>query len=89
MKIELHIDRLVLQGIDLPRHQQTLLRTAVESELARLLASSSEAFDHLTGGSIPHLEAADIQVPPAGPRKNTAQTLGRRIAMAVYQRIGS
>jgi hypothetical protein len=89
MKIRLHIDRLVLHGIDLPRHQQILLQAAVASELTRLLASDSEAFDHFSSGSIPHLQAADIQIPPAGPGKITVGRLGNRIAKSVYKRINT
>jgi hypothetical protein len=37
MNVDVRIERLVLEGIEVPYHQRTLLQTAVEAELARLI----------------------------------------------------
>lgn len=38
MNIHLHIERLVLDGVDVPGHRQAALQAALVSELSRLLA---------------------------------------------------
>ena len=40
MNINLHIERLVLDGIAVEPHQRAVLKAAVESELGRLLVSN-------------------------------------------------
>lgn len=39
MNINLHIERLVLDGVDVPGHRQAALQAALVSELGRLLAA--------------------------------------------------
>lgn len=41
MKINLHIERVVLEGVSIKPHQQRPLKAAMESELTRLLSAET------------------------------------------------
>jgi hypothetical protein len=84
MNINVHIERLVLDGIAIPAHQRPLLQAATEAELARLLAINGLAPHLLSGGAMPHVPVGSIQL-AAGSKP--AQ-LGQQIAQAVYGGIG-
>lgn len=83
MNINLHIERLELDGICLESHHRAELKIAIESELSRLLVSngsssgiqSSNRFDVVSNGLI------SIQ--------NTSEpaSLGQQIGKAVYRGI--
>jgi hypothetical protein len=84
MKINLHIERLVLDGLSLERTQGGRLRAAVEHELQRLLAAGSLAPQLMSGGAVPSLGGGTMKSEPgSGPA-----VLGQRIARSVYGRIG-
>jgi hypothetical protein len=75
-RIELRIQRLVLDGLPVDRRHAGAVRLAVEAELTRLLSEGGA----LAGGERGRVRAADVQfVPDAGPAD-----LGRRIAGAVH-----
>ncbi len=80
MNIELHIERLVLDGLPIEHSQGPLVQAAVEAELTRLLAENGLASQLQSGGALPHLNANAIQLPPGG---RPAQ-LGQQIAQSVY-----
>jgi len=80
MNINLHIERLVLDGISLSPIEHPLLHAAVEAELTRLLASGSLSDALKSGGALYRVRAADIQLANEG---NPAR-LGEQIAGAVY-----
>lgn len=84
MNINLHIERLVLDGIALERGHEPLLRAAVEAELARLLSTHGVAPGMMSGGAVPRLHAGDIQL----SGESTSHQLGQQIARAVYGGIG-
>lgn len=84
MNINVHIDRLILDGIDVPREQRPLLQMAVETELARLLAADGLAPGLLTGGAVPYTPAEDIRL----AREGDPSRLGEQIARAVYGGFG-
>ena len=83
MDIELSIEQLILHGIDLPRGQRPLLRSAMETELARLLGEGGLASRLVDGGVQAYLSGGEINLPPGGAAKDPAQ-LGIQIAQAVY-----
>ena len=84
MNIQLHIERLVLDGPLLSRHQSAVVQTAVERELGRLLRSGQLNSHVASGGAVPALQGGMIQAPNAkGPTR-----LGAQIAGAVYSGIG-
>lgn len=84
MKIVLHIDRLVLDGLSVTGADGPRLRRALTRELTRLMADGGVA-QGLSGGTVvPRVQA---------PRLSTAarekpDALGRKIAHAVYAGIG-
>ena len=83
MNIALHIDRLVLDGLELGPGQAGLLRAAVEAELTRLLTAGGIAPELAAGAAMPTLQAGMIETAGSEPR-----ALGGQIAQAVYGGIG-
>jgi hypothetical protein len=80
MKISVHIEHLILEGLPVARHQGVLVQAAVEAELARLLAEGQLDPQLLSGGAVPRLAANTIQLSPAvNPTR-----LGQQIAQAVH-----
>jgi hypothetical protein len=80
--IELHIERLIVEGIPLSGGTPRLLQAAVESELTRLLGEGGLA-SHLAG-ALPRLAGPAIQLSGS----NGPTELGRQIADSVYRAIG-
>jgi hypothetical protein len=83
VNVELHIDRLVLEGIDLDHAQRPVLQAALEAELGRLIGEGGVG-SLAAGGAVPSVRAEGFQMSGDG---NPAQ-LGRQIAGAVYGGIG-
>jgi hypothetical protein len=89
MKIHLHIERLILDGLPLGPGAGARVQAAVEVELARLLTAGSNTEGSVaqswpTGGAVPSVPAAPIQV-PAGARP---AEIGGQIARSLYVGIG-
>lgn len=84
MKIQVNIERLILEGIDLPAGQPPRLQAAVEAELARLLGARGLSPDLSSGGSLPSLPVQILNY--AG--NNPAQ-LGKQIARSMYSSLGT
>jgi hypothetical protein len=83
MTIRVHIDRLVLEGMTVQRHEGPAVQKAVEKELARLLAEGGLSADLASGGAYPDVQAGNMNTTGRGPSK-----IGKEIARAVYGRIG-
>jgi len=79
MNIDLHIERLVLDGIDVPFHQRPALQVAVTAELTRLLTEGGLQPGLVTGGAMAFARGNDIQMNPGGD----PERLGQQIARAV------
>jgi hypothetical protein len=79
MNINLHIEHLILDGIDLGPRARRQLRAAVEQELIRLLGVSAP---QIRGGAVPSISTPAIEL-----RHNPAE-LGKQIAGSVYGGIG-
>jgi hypothetical protein len=84
MNIQVHIERLILDGVALAPGERPRLQAAVESELARLLVEGGLSPELWGGGVLPSVRAGDIQL--AGDRD--AVGLGRQLAGATYEGIG-
>lgn len=84
MNVQVHIERLVLDGLPVTALQGPLIQQAVEQELARLLMTHGLADELRRGGAMPRVRAGNMQLGkdprPAG--------LGQGIARAVHQGIG-
>ena len=83
LNVNLHIDRLVLEGIDLDHAQRQILQAALEAELGRLIGEGGVGA-LAAGGAVPSVKADGFQMSGDG---SPAQ-LGRQIAGAVYGGIG-
>jgi hypothetical protein len=84
MNVNLHIERLVLEGIDLEPAQRPVLQAAVEVELGRLLAAGGIGADLAGGRAVPAVRASGFEMSSEGD----AVRLGRQIAGSVYGGIG-
>jgi hypothetical protein len=78
MKINVSIERLVLEGLPLNQAQGALVQAAVETELARLLAE--QGMSHVSGLAVPSLPANSIDV----TRESNPAQLGHQIAQAIH-----
>ena len=85
MNINVHIERLVLDGISPSPGEYPLLQPAVEAELTRLLASRGLSPALHSGGSLYNLTTVGIQLATDG----SAARLGEQIARAVYGPVGT
>jgi hypothetical protein len=83
MDIELHIEQLILEGVDVPQHTHARLQAAVTAELTRLLAADGVASQLLSSGAVGAVRGGEIQV--AG---GDVTELGGQIARAIYGGIG-
>ena len=84
MNLNVHIERLVLDGVDLGGGQPHLLQAAIQTELLRLLSQ---------GGLAPALSGGAALARVVGPAMNVrtgggTADVGRQIAGAVYGGIG-
>ena len=84
MNVRLHIDRLVLDGIDVGPADRPRLQAAVEQELARLIAAGGISPELAGGVALPSVRAPQITL---APDAKSAQ-LGTAIAGAVYGGVG-
>ena len=75
MNINLHIEKLVLEGLPVGAQDGPLVQAAVQQELARLLGQSGLALR----GSVPALRGETIRMAGGG-----AEQLGAQIAQAVH-----
>lgn len=83
MNINLHIDRLILDGVTIAPNQRHLLQASVETELTRLLTDGGLASGLAQGTALPRLSTSGIQVTGNNPAQ-----LGQQIAQSVYGGIG-
>lgn len=83
MNINLHIERLILDGVSIAPNQRHLLQASVEAELTRLLTDGGLAPGLAQGTALPRLSTSGIQVTSNNPIQ-----LGQQIAQSVYGGIG-
>lgn len=84
MKINLQINRLVLDGVPVSHRDRPLLQASVESNLVRLISAGGLNRELETGVALPLVNAGAIQI----PNVPDPTRLGGEIAQAVYGRIG-
>ncbi len=84
MNVSLHIERLILDGVEGGALDERALQAAVTAELTRLLTEGGLHPD-LTGGGARASVRSGAFHPPAG---EGADPLGQHIARAVYGGIG-
>ncbi len=84
MNINLHIDRLVLDGLDVGIGHGALIKKTVEAELKGLLSAGGLAARLQSGGALPKIGAGTIEL---DGRENPLR-VGQKIARSVYGGIG-
>lgn len=85
MNINLHIERLVLDGLPVEVKDSAMLRAAIEAELTRLLTENGLSSGLQTGGRLTRLPANAIQLSTG----ESPPQLGQQIARTVYGSIGN
>jgi len=80
MKINLHIERLVLDGLPLADGQGAIVRAAVEGELARLLGDGGITQSLQEGIAPPNLRTDVIAL----NAESSPTQVGQQIARAVH-----
>ena len=81
MKINVHIERLILDGVAADRR---LLRQALTQELTRQLIAGGLSPELRRGGAVPRVHGGEIEI----GRQHSKTKLGSQIAGAVYRGIG-
>ena len=84
MNINLHIERLILDGLPLGAGQGALVQGALEVELARLLMQGGIAPGLESDGAVPSVRANAIQL----TAQSSPAKMGQQIAQSVYGEIG-
>jgi hypothetical protein len=85
MKIHLHVERLVLDGLPVTSNESAYVQAAVESELERLLTEGGLSHELQRGITVPGVRAGSLQFGEA----QHAAGLGHGIARAVHEGIGN
>ena len=84
MNIDLHIERLVLDGIDVPHHERPALQAGVTAELSRLLTEGGLQPGLTAGGAMAFARGNDLQMATGGD----PDQMGKQIAQSIYSGIG-
>ena len=84
VNINLHIERLVLDGVKVLPGQHHLLQITLASELARMLTDNGLSSSFVQGAFLPRMSTSGIQL-----TGNKPMELGQQIARSVYGGIGN
>jgi hypothetical protein len=84
VNIELHIERLILDGLQVEPRDRSRFQAAVEAELTGLLASEGLRSELLSGAAVRSLGGGEIRL----TNQTTPSQLGTHIAKAVHHGIG-
>lgn len=84
MNINLHIERLILDGLPFEARHRAALQAEIEIELARLLIENGVGANWQSGGAVPGARADAIQF----SAQNSPAEIGRQIAGSIYGSIG-
>lgn len=79
--LHLHIERLVIDGLPLEGTEGTLFRSALETELTRLLRDGGISTDGVRGVALDSLPHAQCALADAAD----ARASGRRVAGTLYE----
>jgi hypothetical protein len=83
MNINLHIERLVLDGLPIEARDGPAVRMAIETELTRLLTQNGGTPGLQTGTALPSVRADSIQLTAL----HSLAQLGQQIAGSVHNGI--
>jgi hypothetical protein len=79
VKINIQIERLVLDRLPVEHHQGPLLKAAVEAELSRLLGANGLANNLMSGGAVDSVRAPAIQLGSDSNPVRLGQQIGRAL----------
>lgn len=79
MNINLHIERLVLDGVNIAPGERHLLQASLTNELTQKLNNGGLARNLVEGVALPRLATSGIQINDYKPME-----LGQQIAQSVY-----
>ena len=85
MNIRVHIERLILDGLNVSAAKRVNVQAAVEAELARLVETGGLAPELMMGASVATVPTGNLSL----CREQNGTPLGEQIARSVYQGIGS
>jgi hypothetical protein len=80
MKVNLHIERLVLDGLTLDGRDAALVQAALQAELTRLFVQNEAGATSLASAAVPNVRAAPMRMSGT----ETPPRLGTAIAQSVY-----
>jgi hypothetical protein len=81
MKINLHIERVIFEGVPIAAASHPAMRTAIVSELANLLAK--EGLPGIAAGALPYLSGGALSL----TSKSTPAQIGSQIAQALHRAV--
>jgi hypothetical protein len=85
MKTNVHIERLILEGLPVSIHEGPRVQAAVAAELARLIGIHGISDDLRRGAAVPTVRARGMRM----AERATSRQLGTEIARVVYEGIGN
>jgi hypothetical protein len=80
MKINLHIERLVLEGLPLEHAHGPQVQDAVQQELSRLLGAGGIGPSLMSGEAMPRARGGDVSY----AKESSPRQLGTQIAQSVH-----
>jgi hypothetical protein len=83
MRIDLHIDRLILEGLPAAELEEPKLRAAIQAELIRLLKAQGLSNELKRGVAVPGIKGGTVD-----RRGGNAGGLGQSVARAIHAGIG-
>lgn len=81
--VNVHIERLVLEGLPLGTHEGPLVQAAIEAELGRLFGERAFGGRGQRDGNVPLVRAEPLVLAGGG-----GEALGTQIGKAIYGGIG-
>ncbi len=85
MKLNLHIERLILDSLPIERRDSAAIQVAVEAELQRLFAAGDLSINQVMNVAVPNVAANPLVLSSA----IEPQDLGTQVAQSVYQSINT
>jgi hypothetical protein len=82
LNINLHIERLILDGLPVKSSQGVLVQAGVEAELARLLAARTLS---VNGDALPIVHGTVLQLNPQISPRELGKQIGRSVYAGIYQ----
>src|SRR5215472_11220111 len=83
MNLTIHIERLVLDGLPLGAHQASLVRAAIEAELAKLFCEQSHFVTTRGSATLSRLESNAVHF----THNAEPSAIGEQIAQAIHSSI--